>query len=249
MYDSSPAAAAVSPELFFQHIRKRNGNVTSFQAEKITSAILKAVKATGEADQSEARRLTVWVLGFAKALLEHKIPEVESIQDLVEEVLLSSPHKKIAKASIFYREQRSLARKLAKKAIGGVLQETIYGDFQAEMTMIKQAFLEGMGEGDAQGKGGTFPLPTYNIAADFYWDNRELDVLWKATAKYGIPSFSICRTRGYLNGEQEKCEHCGAETEIYSRGVGYMRPIGQWNKGKRAAFGKRRHFQLEAQPC
>lgn len=713
MYDGSPAAAAVSPELFFNHIRKRNGIVTPFQAEKITGAILKAAQATGEFDQPEARRLTVWVLGLAKALVENEIPEVESIQDLVEEVLLSSPHKKTAKAYILYREQRSLARKLAEEAdvriidqylerldwkieensnmsyslqglnhyisseisktywlnaiyppevraaheagdlhlhdlsllstycvgwdlqdllrqgfcgvsgkavsmparhfrsalgqvvnffytlqgeaagaqafssfdtllapfvrydglefadvkqaiqefvfnlnvptrvgfqtpftnltmdlqppatiadqpvfIGGVLQEATYGDFQAEMTMINQAFLEVMGEGDAQGRVFTFPIPTYNIAADFDWDNRELDVLWETTAKYGIPyfanyvnsdlspedarsmccrlrldtrelakrggglfganpltgsigvvtinltalsyqatwegdfftrldrlldiaktslevkrkvledftskglypytrfylrqvheqsssywsnhfstigiiggneaclnlfqqdigtdkgrafaervldhirdrlvafqeetgnlynleatpaegtgyrlaridqkrfpnmrstltdetdevplytnstqlpinysedvfqvfdlqdtlqtkytggtvlhvflgeavadkealktfvrtvcsryqlpyftispSFSICPTHGYLNGEQEKCEHCGEKTEIYSRVVGYMRPIGQWNKGKRAEFGKRRHFHVEAQPC
>ncbi len=713
MYDGSPAAAAVSPELFFQNIRKRNGNVTPFQVDKITGAILKAAQATGEFDQSEARRLTVWVLGLAKALLEHEIPEVESIQDLVEEVLLSSPHKKTAKAYILYREQRSMARKLAEEAdvriidqylerldwkieensnmsyslqgmnhyisseisktywlnaiyppevraaheagdlhlhdlsllstycvgwdlqdllrqgfcgvsgksvsmpakhfrsalgqvvnffytlqgeaagaqafssfdtllapfvrydalqytdvkqaiqefvfnlnvptrvgfqtpftnltmdlqppatlagqpviIGGAQQEETYGDFQAEMTMVNQAFLEVMGEGDAQGRVFTFPIPTYNIGADFDWDNRELDVLWEATAKYGIPyfanyvnsdlspedarsmccrlrldirelakrggglfganpltgsigvvtinlaalgyqatwegdfftrldrlldiartslevkrkvledltsrglypytrfylrqvyeqsssywnnhfstigiiggneaclnlfqedigtdkgrafaerildhirdrllvyqeetgnlynleatpaegtgyrlaridqkrfpdmrssltdesdqvalytnstqlpinysedvfkvfdlqdklqtkytggtvlhvflgeavadkealktfvrtvctryhlpyftispSFSICPTHGYLNGEQEKCEHCGAQTEIYSRVVGYMRPIDQWNKGKRAEFGKRRHFQLAAQSC
>ena len=47
------------------------------------------------------------------------------------------------------------------------------------------------------------------------------------------PTFSICRTHGYRMGKQLKCDICGQETEIYSRIVGYFRPISRWNTGKR----------------
>jgi len=60
------------------------------------------------------------------------------------------------------------------------------------------------------------------------------------------PSFSICRTHGYLEGEVQKCPHCGDETEIYSRVVGYLRPVSQWNVGKKAEFGQRKVFKVTA---
>ena len=363
--------------VMFQHIHKRNGNTVPFVFQKITDAIHKAAQATGEFDEAEARRMTIRVLSLAQTVIEHEPPDVEEIQDLVEEVLLSSPHKKTAKAYILYREQHSLLRKIAQNAdvkivdrylsrmdwkieensnmnyslqglnhyisseisktywlnviypqearrahesgdlhlhdlgllstycvgwdlqdlirqgfcgvqgkavsrpakhfrsalgqivnffytlqgeaagaqafssfdsllapfiyfdnldykevkqaiqefifnlnvptrvgfqtpftnltmdlhppstltdqqviIGGETQENTYGEFQSEMTMINRAFLEVMAEGDAQGRVFTFPIPTYNIGRDFDWDNQELDVLWEATAKYGIPYFA-----------------------------------------------------------
>ena len=74
--------------------------------------------------------------------------------------------------------------------LGGQPQDSTYGEFQKEMTMINRAFLEVMAEGDAQGRVFTFPIPTYNIGKDFDWENCELDILWEATAKYGIPYFA-----------------------------------------------------------
>lgn len=59
------------------------------------------------------------------------------------------------------------------------------------------------------------------------------------------PSFSICKNHGYLNGEQAVCEKCGEECEIYSRIVGYLRSISQWNDGKRAEFDMRKHYKIE----
>lgn len=59
------------------------------------------------------------------------------------------------------------------------------------------------------------------------------------------PSFSICKNHGYLNGEQTVCEKCGEECEIYSRIVGYLRSISQWNDGKRAEFDMRKHYKIE----
>jgi ribonucleoside-triphosphate reductase len=74
--------------------------------------------------------------------------------------------------------------------IGGIEQEATYADFQWEMDLINRAFAEVMMEGDAKGRVFTFPIPTYNITADFDWDNPNLDVVWKMTGKYGIPYFS-----------------------------------------------------------
>lgn len=74
--------------------------------------------------------------------------------------------------------------------IGGIEREETYADFQAEMDMINRAFAEIMMAGDAKGRVFTFPIPTYNITADFDWDNPNLEMLWKMTGKYGIPYFS-----------------------------------------------------------
>lgn len=60
------------------------------------------------------------------------------------------------------------------------------------------------------------------------------------------PSFSVCPAHGYLRGEQERCGVCGEETEVYSRVVGYLRPVKQWNDGKQAEFALRSRYQIEA---
>jgi ribonucleoside-triphosphate reductase len=74
--------------------------------------------------------------------------------------------------------------------IGGIERESTYGEFQAEMDLINRAFADVMMAGDAKGRVFTFPIPTYNITADFDWDNPNLDAVWKMTGKYGIPYFS-----------------------------------------------------------
>lgn len=58
------------------------------------------------------------------------------------------------------------------------------------------------------------------------------------------PTFSICPQHGYLIGEKPICPRCGAKTEVYSRVVGYLRPVDQWNAGKQAEFRQRRSFVL-----
>jgi ribonucleoside-triphosphate reductase len=60
------------------------------------------------------------------------------------------------------------------------------------------------------------------------------------------PTFSICDVHGYLSGEAPACPHCGAETEVYARIVGYMRPVSQWNRGKQAEYRRRRCFRIDA---
>lgn len=56
------------------------------------------------------------------------------------------------------------------------------------------------------------------------------------------PTFSVCPSHGYLRGEQERCPTCGERTEVYSRVVGYLRPVEQWNSGKQEEFKDRLSF-------
>lgn len=80
--------------------------------------------------------------------------------------------------------------------IGGERQDAIYGDFQREMDLFNQAFLEVMSEGDAKGRVFTFPIPTYNISRNFDFEDPRLAPLWVATARYGLPYFA-----NYVNSE------------------------------------------------
>lgn len=368
---SDTKAAAVTT------IRKRDGKLAAFDARKISQAILKAGKATGEFGEDVARTLTLRVLGVVQMMPQEDAPTVEGIQNIVEEALLASPFKKTAKAYILYRDQHARNREMIQKAdldlidsylgqldwrvrensnmayslqglnnyvsseiskvywlnkiytpdvreahvsgdfhlhdlgllsaycvgwdlrdllasgfqgasgkaesrpakhfraalgqivnffytlqgeaagaqafsnidtllapfirydgldyaevkqalqefifnlnvatrvgfqtpftnvtldlqppailrdeavmIGGRLQPETYGDFQPEMDTFNAAFLEVLAEGDAKGRVFTFPIPTYNITADFDWDAPGLEQLWKATARYGIPYFA-----------------------------------------------------------
>jgi ribonucleoside-triphosphate reductase len=358
-------------------IRKRDGKLAAFDARKISQAILKAGKATGEFGDDVARTLTLRILGVVQMMPQEDAPTVEGIQNIVEEALLASPFKRTAKAYILYRDQHARNREMIQKAnldlidsylgqldwrvrensnmayslqglnnyvsseiskvywlnkiytpdvreahvsgdfhlhdlgllsaycvgwdlrdllasgfqgasgkaesrpakhfraalgqivnffytlqgeaagaqafsnidtllapfirydgldyaevkqalqefifnlnvatrvgfqtpftnvtldlqppailrgeavmIGGQLQPETYGDFQHEMDMFNSAFLEVLAEGDAKGRVFTFPIPTYNITADFDWDAPGLEQLWKATARYGIPYFA-----------------------------------------------------------
>ena len=360
----------------FQTIEKRDGRVVPFDAERIITAILKAGQATGEYGQDEARRLTTRVLAVAAATLDGA-PTVERIQDIVEEVLLASPHRRAARAYVVYREQHRALREISDAAsvalvdaylersdwqvaenanmayslqglnnyvashvsstywlerlypaairdahrsgdlhihdlnllavycvgwdladllsegfrgapgkaesgparhfrtalgqvanffytlqgeaagaqafssldtylapfirrdglgyeevrqalqefvfnlnvptrvgfqtpftnvtldlqvpallagepviIGGERQETVYGDYQAEMDLFNRAFLDVMAGGDARGRVFTFPIPTYNVTPDFDFDDPRLDRLWEVTARYGLPYFA-----------------------------------------------------------
>jgi ribonucleoside-triphosphate reductase len=58
------------------------------------------------------------------------------------------------------------------------------------------------------------------------------------------PTFSVCPKDGYIAGRVDKCEKCGNLNEVYSRVVGYIRPIQQWNEGKRAEFEDRMTVKL-----
>jgi ribonucleoside-triphosphate reductase len=59
------------------------------------------------------------------------------------------------------------------------------------------------------------------------------------------PTFSVCPSHGYIKGEQDKCPTCADDCEVYSRVVGYLRPIKQWNKGKQEEFDSRQVFKFQ----
>ena len=361
----------------FVSIKKRNGTIVPFHPRKITSAIRGAGEATEEFGEEVAQKLMLRVVNLAHQTLPGEVPSVEQIQDIVEEVLLSSQYRKTAKAYILYRDQHSKIREIVSRAdvdlidryldradwqvkensnmgyslqglnnyvssevskiywlnkiyppeirlahtegdfhihdlgilsvycvgwdiedlllqgfrgaagkveskpakhlrsalgqivnffytlqgeaagaqafshfdtflapfiradsldfdevkqalqefvfninvptrvgfqtpftnitmdlampsmfrdkpviIGGEYGSKTYGDFQEELAVLNRAFLEVLAEGDAKGRVFTFPIPTYNITKDFPWDDPSLDVLWRVTAKYGIPYFS-----------------------------------------------------------
>ncbi len=376
--DSTAASLQKANTFFtFTQIEKRDGRLAPFDATKITAALLKAGKATGEYSEDVARQLTMRVLGLYQQMGAASVPTVEEIQDIVEEVLLTSPYKKSAKAYILYRDQHARVRELVSKAdvemidryleqldwkvrensnmayslqglnnyissevsktywlnkiythdirdahasgdlhihdlgllsvycvgwdlqdllrcgfcgapgkaesapakhfrtalgqvvnffytlqgeaagaqafsnfdtllapfirqdglsfkevkqalqefvfnlnvatrvgfqtpftnltmdllpastlrdqsviIGGEPQESVYGDYEAEMITLNRAFLEVLAEGDAKGRVFSFPIPTYNITPDFNWDAPGIDKLWEVAARYGIPYFA-----------------------------------------------------------
>ena len=83
--------------------------------------------------------------------------------------------------------------------VGGREREFTYGDCQKEMDMVTKAFIEIMIEGDANGRGFQYPIPTYSITRDFDWSESENNkLLFEMTAKYGTPYFS-----NYINSDME----------------------------------------------
>lgn len=89
---------------------------------------------------------------------------------------------------------------------GKVLDET-YADYQPEADLINQAFLDVMLQGDMRGRIFTFPIPTYNVTKDFDWDSEVSDLLFKATAKFGIPYFQNC-IKGGIDPRQVRSMCC-----------------------------------------
>lgn len=100
----------------FKKIEKRDGRLVKFETEKITNAIAKAGAATGEFNHEIAQKLTLKVLNLAQQAIPRDVPTVEEIQDVVEEILLSSPYRKTAKAYIIYREQHAGIREITARA-------------------------------------------------------------------------------------------------------------------------------------
>ena len=83
--------------------------------------------------------------------------------------------------------------------VGGKEQNFKYKDCKAEMDMINRAFIEIMIEGDANGRGFQYPIPTYSITKDFDWSETENNkLLFEMTSKYGTPYFS-----NYINSDME----------------------------------------------
>jgi ribonucleoside-triphosphate reductase len=111
-----------------QFVVKRSGDLVAFEPEKIRSAIARAGKASGEFDETEAQLLAIQVV----KVLSHKArgaePQVEQVQDTVEQVLISANHFKTARAYIVYREQHARLRDDREITVGVVSSMNEYLD-------------------------------------------------------------------------------------------------------------------------
>jgi ribonucleoside-triphosphate reductase len=76
-----------------------------------------------------------------------------------------------------------------KAVVGGGEADFCYGDCKEEMDRVNRAFIELMLDGDSEGRGFQYPIPTYNITADFDWDSPNAQLLFEMTSRYGTPYF------------------------------------------------------------
>jgi ribonucleoside-triphosphate reductase len=129
----------------FRQIKKRNGQIVTFNQNKIVTAILKAGQETGEFDLRTAKMLTKEVLHRAEKVITDIIPQIEQIQDIVEGVLLRSKYKKTARAYILYRDQHRQIREIANK-INNALVDNYIGksDWQVKENSNMSYSLQGL---------------------------------------------------------------------------------------------------------
>jgi len=85
--------------------------------------------------------------------------------------------------------------------VGGKELDFTYGDCKAEMDRVNRLFIELMLEGDANGRGFQYPIPTYNITRDFDWDSGNAQLLFEMTARYGTPYF-----QNFINSDLNPCD-------------------------------------------
>lgn len=97
------------------NIVKRDGSIQHFDSKKITKAIAKAAEVTGEFDIETAKKLTIRAINIIQQLYSDTTPNVENVQDIVEDVLLTSNYHKTAKAYILYRDQHARIREISSK--------------------------------------------------------------------------------------------------------------------------------------
>ncbi|MBR2447259.1 MAG: ribonucleoside triphosphate reductase [Clostridia bacterium] len=85
-------------------------------------------------------------------------------------------------------------------------------------------------------------LPSWKAAATLV---KKIAENYKLPYYTMSPTYSVCRTHGYIAGEKYTCPECGADTEVYSRITGYYRPVKNWNDGKAAEFKKRTEYDIK----
>ena len=106
--------------------------------------------------------------------------------------------------------------------VGGVEMDFTYGDCQKEMDIINKGFIELMLDGDANGRGFQYPIPTYNITRNFDWESDNSKLLFEMTAKYGTPNFQNF-VNSDLNPEDVRSMCCRLQLdkrELRKRGGG-----------------------------
>jgi ribonucleoside-triphosphate reductase len=102
-------------------IRKRDGRVVTFDAEKITQAVFKACQAKGDEDYENAVKISQQVVSILEITCRGlRVPDVEEVQDLVEKILIENGYSEVAKAYILYREQHAQLRRMQELFSGAV---------------------------------------------------------------------------------------------------------------------------------
>ena len=86
-------------------------------------------------------------------------------------------------------------------------------------------------------------LPDWEAAANLV---RKIAENYKLPYYTMSPTYSVCKTHGYLAGEKFTCPHCGEKTEVYSRITGYYRPVQNWNDGKAQEYKERKLYDIAA---
>lgn len=107
-------------------MRERNGTIVAFDAAKIAEAIRRAGLASGEFNAEEARRLTALVVKVLAYRHAGAVPEIENIQDVVEQTLIAADHFRTARAYIVYREQHKKLREDRKTLVDAVASVNEY---------------------------------------------------------------------------------------------------------------------------
>ncbi|MHB8858119.1 MAG: adenosylcobalamin-dependent ribonucleoside-diphosphate reductase [Thermoleophilia bacterium] len=130
-------------EISIKSVRARDGSLVDFDARRIENAISRAMEAAGESDGKTAREMTGLVVERLKAGYPGGIPSVEEIQDVVEEVLMSSPLRETARAYITYRRRHAEVR-TAKQFLG--VRDDLKLPLNA-LTVLKKRYLLKDGEG------------------------------------------------------------------------------------------------------
>ncbi|MDR1197012.1 MAG: anaerobic ribonucleoside triphosphate reductase [Candidatus Nomurabacteria bacterium] len=133
----------------YKTIRKRDGRLTDFAQDKIATAISKAGRATREFGVEEAKKLAAKALRQAEKTIKSRIPGVEQIQDVVENVLMSSNYHKTAKAYILYRNERNRVRDSKSRLMS--TYQTITSADSSEDSDVKRSNANVDGDG-AMGK-------------------------------------------------------------------------------------------------
>ncbi|MFQ5815874.1 MAG: ATP cone domain-containing protein, partial [Candidatus Hydrothermarchaeaceae archaeon] len=149
-------------------IRKRDGRISEFDQSRITTAIHKAMVAAGDVDESLAIRLSDKVVELLEREFDGKAPDVESVQDLVEKVLINDGYASVAKAYILYRQKRAEIRE-AKEVIG------VKDDVKLSLNAVKileRRYLRKDEEGKViESPGEMFRRVAHNVAqADLLYD-------------------------------------------------------------------------------
>ncbi len=149
-------------------IRKRDDRIVEFDQSKITTAIYKAAVAVGGGDESLAMRLSDKVVESLDQEFDGEVPDIESVQDMVEKVLIEEGHARTAKAYIIYRQERAKLRE-AKEVIG--VKDDVKLSLNAIKVLERRYLRKDEGGNVVESPGGMFHRVASNVAqADLLYD-------------------------------------------------------------------------------